>query len=206
MNKGLKELYTNIQKQLIGLVPEHWKSIYLYASVINGRNGEMYFYYYPKKFIRSNPINCYEVPEKFGLEDESYNRNLKKLYKYIKELNCYGFPRWTNLTISIKENTFTVEFRYNDILNSTYSDEQRRIIWCYKYLHIPLESLSLTDRALVETYNEKTEIKPTVYTEPLYIKPKNHTEEGKSEITQFENENIDDSTENDKIINQILKY
>ena len=87
MQNGVKNIYAKIQKLLIGLVPENWKSIYLYASVLNGKNGEMYFYYFPKKIIKSKPINCYEVPDRFGIDDIAYTNGLKKLYNYIKLLN-----------------------------------------------------------------------------------------------------------------------
>ena len=195
MQDGVKKLYQKIKKQLIGLVPENWRSIYLYASVINGRNGEMYFYYYPKKILKANPINCYEVPNKFGIDEESYNRNLKKLYNYIKQLNSYSFPRWSNITIIVTNTNFTIEFKYNNILNSPYSDEQRRVLWSYKYLKIPIESLSLGDRILIETYKDDSEVKPTVYSEPLsFNKEKKHKEE----------QIIDNS--NRQVKNHILRY
>ena len=202
MQNGTKKLYGKIQKLLVGLIPENWRSIYLYASVINGKNGEMYFYYYPKKIIRTNPINCYEVPNKFGIDDELYNKSLKKLYSYIKELNVYSFPKWTNITIIIKDNAFTIEFKYNDLVNSPYDDEQRRIIWGYKYLNIPIESLSLTDRALIETYKDDSEIKPTVYSEALYIGG-NKSQTDRNQNNKYEKENTD---ENKTVTNQILKF
>ncbi|MBR3133856.1 MAG: DUF600 family protein [Clostridia bacterium] len=197
MQNGVKKLYGKIQKTLISLIPENWKSIYLYASVINGRNGEMYFYYYPKKIIKSKPINCYEVASKFGIDETKYNRRLKKLYEHIKELNTYAFPRWTNITIIIKNNTFTIEYKYNRLVNSHYNDEERRIIWCYKYLNTPIESLSIKDRALIDTYKEDSDIKPTIYTE--FLSSTMHDKDSKSE----EQEN---DIEDNKILNQILKY
>lgn len=202
MQDGVKKLYGKIQKLLISLVPENWRSIYLYASVINGKNGEMYFYYYPKKIIKTNPVNCYEVPNKYGIDDESYNKGLKKLYSYIKQLNSFSFPRWSNITIIIKDNTFTAELRYNNIVNSPYSDEQRRLLWSYKYLQIPLESLSLGDRILIETYKDECEIKPTIYTEPLYISKGRHLVDSKGHYETKENEQIEKTS----VKNQILKY
>ena len=199
MQDGVKKLYQKIQKQLIGLVPENWKSVYLYASVINGRNGEMYFYYYPKKIIKTNPINCYEVPNKFGIDEESYNRNLKKMYNYIKQLNSFSFPRWTNITIILTNSTFTIEYKYNNIVNSPYSDEQRRVLWSYKYLKIPLESLSLGDKILIETYKDDSEIRPTVYTEPLFNRKEKKNKQEKVQEMQ-------EVLENMQVTNQILKY
>lgn len=194
MQNGVKRLYGKIQKLLIGLVPENWKSIYLYASVLNGKNGEMYFYYFPKKIIKTRPVNCYEVPNKFGIDEMEYNNGLKKLYSYIKGLNDFSFPRWTNVTIIIENDVFTIEYKYNDIIKSPYNDEQRRLVWSNKYLKIPIESLSITEKALIETYNEEAPIKPIVYSEPII---KNKKGASARDISQEEDNNS---------INQILKY
>ena len=83
MQNEVNVLYKKIQSILITLVPENWKTICLYASVINR---EMYFYYYPKKILKTNPINCYDIPKKFGIDEEQYNKELKKLYMYIQQI------------------------------------------------------------------------------------------------------------------------
>ena len=167
MQDKIQSLYKEIQTLLIKLVPDNWKSICLYASVLEGKNGEMYFYYFPKRIIKANPINCYEIAEKYGIDEEIYNKNLRKLYEYIKELKKVENNKWTNITIVMDLNFFTIEYHYNDLINSKYNDEQRRIIWRYKYLGIPLESLNLTNRLLVEGYKE--EGKPVIHSEKLKI-------------------------------------
>ena len=67
------KIYSEIQKQLIYMIPEKWDKIYLYASITNQINnlqtGELYFYYYPKGILKKNPVNVYEIPSKsFGEE------------------------------------------------------------------------------------------------------------------------------------------
>ena len=164
-----QELYVKIQTLLPKLIPENWSSIYLYASVIEGKNGEMYFYYFPKKIIKSNPINCYEIFDKFDVEETTYNLKLKELYNYIKALNHCTSPKWTNITIIIKDETFTIEYHYDDLKNSKYTDEQRRLIWYYKYLNIPIESINFKDRLMLEKYEAEAKVNPILYTEKLKI-------------------------------------
>ena len=83
MQNEVRKMYQKVQKLLISLIPENWKSIYLYASVINDKGGEMYFYYLPKKIIKTKPINCYEIPDRFGINENTYNNSLGKLYNYL---------------------------------------------------------------------------------------------------------------------------
>ena len=80
--------------------------------------------------------------------------------------------KWTNLTISIVNCLFTVEYHFNDLIHSLYTDEQRHIYWEYKYLHTPIESMSRQNQILVRYYEEKGE-KPLIYTEGIYINEEN---------------------------------
>lgn len=195
MQKGVKGLYEKIQKLLTELIPESWKEIYLYASSVRGRKGEMYFYYYQKKIIKTKPINCYEIAYKFGIDEEKYNEALAKLYDYIKQLNNYMNPKWTNITIIIKNNVFSIQYNYNDLIHSKYNDDQRRILWGYKYLHIPLESMNVAERIFVENYKPEPSLEPTVYSEPFYGS-RRYKEEKKESTEDDENE----------VKNQILKH
>ena len=170
--KQIQNIYKEVQNILFSLIPEKWESIYLYASVINGR-GEMYFYYFPKKpILKTKPINCYEIARKFGIDEEQYNILLSRLYEKIKELNNLSARKWTNLTISIVNCMFTVEYNFNDLTRSLYTDEQRHIYWEYKYLHTPIDSMNKKEQNLIKYYQEEGE-KPLVYTEGIYINENN---------------------------------
>ncbi len=173
MQDELREKCKKIQSLMSKAIPEKWEAIYLYASVFQENietehRGEMFFYYIPKKIIKHKPINCYEIPGKFGIDDNTYNGVLKKLYQSIKELNHLAKRKWTNVTITIENNIFTIEYHYNNIAHSAYTDEQRHIVWCYKYLKTPLDALSQKDRTLVEHYEEESSLKPTIYKEGIY--------------------------------------
>ena len=173
--KEVEKLYKELQTILFRLIPEKWESLYLYASVIGGR-GEMFFYYFPKKtFLKPKPVNCYEIANKFGISEEQYNIGLRELYDKIKQLNNLSIKKWTNITISIVNCLFTIEYNYNNILNSRYTDEQRRIYWEYKYLNRPIESFNKQDQEFIKNYKEKSNIKPSFYTEGIYIEKNEHT-------------------------------
>lgn len=199
MQNEIKKLYKKIEKLLISMIPENWKSIYLYASVIDGKSGEMYFYYFPKKFIKTNPINCYDIPNKFLVNENAYNKSLQKLYSYIKSLNQITSPKWTNITINIQNDFFTIEYHFDNLVLSKYSDEERRIWWCYKNLKIPKESLTEKQRALIEKYKECEAQEPIIYTEWI---EKNYE---KTENTQINNDDNSYEEVQKDIKNQILK-
>lgn len=156
----IKSIYAKIQTQLFYMIPEKWDKIYLYASIVekvnNIQTGEMYFYYFPKGILKRNPINVYEIPYIYNIDEEAYNILINKLYETIKELRKEfekeKLKLWSNLTISIENSKFNIEYDYEDLNISKYTNEERHIIWNYKYLNFPIERLSKKERKMLEDY------------------------------------------------------
>ena len=150
-----KIIYSEIQKKLFYIIPEKWESIYLYASIIEQVNhletGEMFFYYYPAGILKKNPINVYEIPNKFNIEEEEYTKLVNKLYATINELR-QAFKEsaeekmWSSLTITIADSKFNIEYNYEDLPGSNYTSYDRHIIWMCKYLDYPIERLTRKDK------------------------------------------------------------
>lgn len=159
--KQIKEIYEEIQRKLLYLIPEKWESIYLYSSVIdNGEKeptGELFFYYIPKGIFRKNPVNVYEVPSKFNIDETQYLDLVEKLYDNIKLLR-EEFKRttsgemWSNLTISITNMKFRAEYSYEDLVNNAFNSYERHVIWRYKYLGIGPEQVSKKDKDILYRY------------------------------------------------------
>lgn len=159
--KQIKEKYEEIQRKLLYLIPEKWESIYLYSSVIeNGKKeptGELFFYYIPKGIFRKNPVNVYEVPSKFNIDEKQYVDLVQKLYDDIKQLR-EEFKRttpgamWSNLTISITNMKFRAEYSYEDLVNNAFNSYERHVIWRYKYLGIGPEQVSKKDKDILYRY------------------------------------------------------
>ncbi len=177
----LRSLYVEIQNKLFYMIPEKWESIYLYASVIDGSEkeyrGEMFFYYFPKGILKKNPVNVYEIPNRFNLKEEDYLKLADNLYYTIQELRQefkrMGEKLWSNLTLSIVDAKLNIEYHYDNLLSSPYTNEDRHIIWMYKYLQYPLERLSKKDRTMLLEYEREKEFKDEeiqVYTEGIYHK------------------------------------
>lgn len=175
----IKSIYSEIQTKLFYMVPERWNRIYLYASVIENINnietGEMFFYYFPKGILKKNSVNVYEVPAKFNIDEKAYLKLADDLYKKIKELRkelqLSGERPWSNITISIENFKFNVEYSYENLISSKYSNYDRHIIWKYKYLGYPIERLNKKEKKMIEEYliEEKFKINDMAnYSEKVY--------------------------------------
>lgn len=178
-----KILYADIQKKLFYIIPEKWESIYLYASVIDVPNqkpiGEMYFYYIPKGIIKKKPVNGYEIPNLFNIDEEQYSKLITDVYNTVKLLRevfvKYNKKIWSSINISISNFKFNVEFDYQDLTNIPFDSYERHIIWRYKYLKEETSLLSKKDKKIIESYIEyenTTNIpKKDTYIEGIYQQP-----------------------------------
>ena len=192
----IKAIYKKIQNQLFYMIPEKWDRIYLYASVVqnfgNFKTGEMFFYYFPKGILKKNPINSYEIPTKFNLDENEYLKLAIKLYDLIKELkeefNKLHRRPWTNITIKIEGLKFAVELNYDKLPILKEQVEAKHILWAYNNLKIPLESLSKKQKNLLVTELEKNTIPDrAIYSDTIYYNPiKYMVKYQKEQIEQIE--------------------
>ena len=181
-NSEIRKIYSELQKQLFYLIPEKWDKIYLYASVVEKmmglETGELYFYYIPKGILKKNPVNVYEIPNKFNLNEDEYIKLVEKLYMKIKDLRelfkKYNHRLWSNLTIRIEGLKFEIEYNYENLVNTKYSSMDRHIIWKYNNLNLPIEYFTRKERNIIKKYvNENIYFSPDieVYTESIYKNP-----------------------------------
>ena len=178
--KNIRKIYEEIQRKIFYMIPEKWDEVYLYASVIerlgNLQTGELFFYYVPRGLIKRRPINVYEIPSKFNIDEEEYMKLVEILYKNInglrEEFKKSNQKVWSNLTIIIKKSKFRVEYNYDDLQNSLYNNYENHIIWKYKYLNQGIECCNKEERNILLKYlngAKQLSINET-YEEGVYIK------------------------------------
>jgi len=158
--KNIRTKYEEIQRKIFYMIPEKWDEVYLYASIIERlgslQTGELFFYYVPKGLIKRKPINVYEIPSKFNIDEEEYLKLVEILYRNIKELReefkNSNQKVWSNATIIIKKSKFRIEYNYDDLENGLYNNFEKHIIWRYKYLNQGMESCNKEERKILQKY------------------------------------------------------
>ena len=209
--KKIKGIYEEIQKNLFYMIPERWDKLYLYSSVIdldNGeKKGELYFYYIPKGILKKKPVNVYEIPNKFNLDENEYLKLVKLLYDKIKMLReefrkSETGKLWSNITITIQNMKFRVEYGYEDLENCEFNSYERHIIWRYEYLGIGLEQVNKKDKEILNRYllGAKTLSKKETYESGIYIRDvENKIAYNTDEYENGSSKKEDDEEENNKI-------
>ena len=213
--KKIKEMYEDIQRRIFYMIPEKWDKMYLYASVSDLidsiKTGELFFYYIPKGIFKKNPVNVYEIPQKFNLDEKEYLKLVNILYEKIVDLReefkkIEITPTWTNLTMKIEGVKFKVEYDYEDLNKSKFSSYERHIIWRYNNLEIREEQLSKEEHKLIERYllGEKVVKRRDRYETGIYIKNIKNIVDYDTESYESE-QNIEYvATKNEKARNQII--
>lgn len=214
--RNIKQIYEVIQKMIYYMIPEKWDKLYLYSSVIDmpeGKTtGELYFYYIPKGILKKKPVNVYEIPNKFNIDETEYVKLVKTLYDKIKQLR-EEFRKsetgniWSNITITIKNLKFKVEYNYEDLTNDSFNSYERHIIWRYEYLGIGEAQVNKNDKEILNRYllGAKTLSRKENYETGIYIKEIENMVAYNTE-KEYEREEIEDISEKKQEIrkNQIL--
>ncbi len=208
--KKIKQLYEDIQRRLYYMIPEKWEKLYLYSSVLdkpdkNRKTGELFFYYIPKGIFKKNPVNVYEIPSKFNLDEMQYMKLVDILYNRIKEIR-EEFKKngeteiWSNITMSIYNLKFKVEYDYTDLINSEISSYARHVIWRHKNLGITQSQMSKEEKEILKKYDSNIKVlgRKETYETGIYIR-------NIENIVGYTTDNYDfNETETDENINQIL--
>lgn len=217
--KKIKDKYEEIQRKLYYMIPEKWDSLYLYVSVIDveGKEptGELFFYYVPKGILKKNPVNVYEIPSRFNIEEKEYGKLVEFLYEEIKSLRKEFVTTeqepWSNLTIIIKGTKFAIEFGYEDLKKDGLTSYERHIIWRYKYLGLSIDYSSKEEREVLRKYLVDKELngekEKEYYEAGIYISGvKNIVDYDTAEHKSVQNVEYIASKENKTSKNQILKF
>ena len=211
----IKELYEEIQRHIYSMIPEKWESLYLYASVIEGEKetGELFFYYVPKGILKKKPVNVYEIPSKFNIDESEYLKLVDGLYSKIKRLR-QEFKKlelgetWSNVTIVIHNARFMVEYDYKNLKENPLTSYERHVIWRCKYLGITFEQLNKEEKEILKKYASGPKILARVerYDAGIYIKDvKNVVAYDKKEVDESKYVETEKKTnKTNKIRNQIL--
>lgn len=216
--KKVKEIYEDIQRKLYYMIPEKWEKLYLYSSILDepdkeGKTGELFFYYIPKGIFKKKPVNVYQIPSKFNLDENQYLKLVQILYNKIKELRK-EFQKserndiWTNITMSIQSLKFKVEYDYTDLSNADFSSYERHVIWRYENLGIGEEQVSKEDKEILRRYKlgARTLSRKEHYDSGIYIQDIENVIAYRTEEYEKEKnvEYVTEKTTGEKRKNQIL--
>lgn len=136
--KKMGYIYEKIANKINEIIPDKWANIYLYGEVLDDSR-EVYFYF--DSVNSSGIVYGNDIPIIYNVDKKIYCQLLKELTKSIVDLYVEYKENndsvWSNLTFLLDSSgKFKINFNYDDILNSSFSSEERQLIWKYQVLYI----------------------------------------------------------------------
>ena len=133
----MDRLYREIAETINEMIPEEWEKFYFYAQISETGGGTYFFY----NTLRSEQQYKYslEVPFKYEIDEEEFERKEDFLYKLSKELrNVFKYNQqelWYSFTMSLESSgKFKMHYDYTNWFDTEYSFSDQMIIWKNKYL------------------------------------------------------------------------
>ncbi|MGD7043349.1 antitoxin YezG family protein [Jeotgalibacillus proteolyticus] len=152
MEKEMDRLYKEIAETVNEMIPEDWKKFYLYAQISENGGGTYFFYN-----TRENDKYMYslEIPSKFQIDEDEFERKEDLLYKLSKDLRQVFKDNqqelWYSYTMTLESSgAFKLHYDYTDWFETEYSFSDQMIIWKYKYLDEKPNDKK--DKAMLDTY------------------------------------------------------
>ncbi len=145
MNKT-EEFYQLIGNKLVGIIPDDWSKIYLYAEILSDSR-TVYFYF--QSTTRNELIFGQTIPEVYNVDVQIYRRLTRELMEFFVELNeeskKTSIQPWTNLTMYLdKSGKFNIDYSYDEVV---FTPAQQYTIWKYEVL-----GLYPTDNGIFQEY------------------------------------------------------
>lgn len=134
----MEQLYQKIAEKINDMIPSEWMRVTLYAEILDDSR-EVYFFFNTQE--DEEYIYSHDIPEHFQVSNRIYKNMLLDLQDLFDELRDefkkQSSDIWTNLTLNLDRNgEFSIDYDYEDVLASKYTDTERQVIWEYKHLGI----------------------------------------------------------------------
>ncbi|MGM9949567.1 MAG: immunity protein YezG family protein [Lysinibacillus sp.] len=134
VTKGMERIYQEVADILVAMIPENWRSIFLYAE-IGGDYRQVFFYYYPK--WREAPVYSLDMKGEFGLDEVGMDALEVELCNAFgrlhDEFTSAGQEPWTNLTFMLdEEGKMKVKFEHGEVSRQNFTE--RKVKWEAEYL------------------------------------------------------------------------
>lgn len=148
----MEQLYQKIAEKINDMIPSEWMRVTLYAEILDDSR-EVYFFFNTHE--DEEYIYSHDIPEHFQVSNRIYKNMLLDLQDLFDELRDefkkQSSDIWTNLTLNLDRNgEFSIDYDYEDVLASKYTDTERQVIWEYK--HLGITPISESSRKFLEQY------------------------------------------------------
>lgn len=138
----LEKAYLKITDAIGKIIPSEWSKVVLYAEILDGSREVYFFFQTPEN---DEYIYSHDIPEQFQVSKKIYTELLLDLQELFKQLHNEfkenNPEAWTNLTLNLEnDGTFSIDYDYEDVIESDLDEYERQMIWEFNNLGIFLKT------------------------------------------------------------------
>ncbi|MGY1462882.1 antitoxin YezG family protein [Bacillus toyonensis] len=155
MEKEMNRLYREIVETVNEMIPEDWNKFYFYAQISENGGGTYFFY---NTLENKQYKYSVEIPFKYQIDEDEFERKEDILYKLSKELRKVFKDNqqelWYSFTMTLESSgKFKMHYDYTNWFNTEYGFSDQMIIWKNKYLgEVPNDG---EYKALIDKYHSE---------------------------------------------------
>ncbi|KZE50996.1 antitoxin YezG family protein [Rossellomorea marisflavi] len=155
MEKEMNRLYREIAETVNEMIPEDWNKFYFYAQISENGGGTYFFY---NTLGNKQYKYSVEVPFKYEIDEDEFERKEDVLYKLSKELRKVFKDNeqelWYSFTMSLESNgKLKLHYDYTNWFDTDYGFGDQMMIWKNKYLgEVPSDG---EYKALIDKYHSE---------------------------------------------------
>ncbi|MDF9450017.1 cytoplasmic protein [Bacillus toyonensis] len=155
MEKEMNRLYREIAETVNEMIPEDWNKFYFYAQISENGGGTYFFY---NTLENKQYKYSVEIPFKYQIDEDEFERKEDILYKLSKELRKVFKDNqqelWYSFTMTLESSgKFKMHYDYTNWFNTEYGFSDQMIIWKNKYLgEVPNDG---EYKALIDKYHSE---------------------------------------------------
>jgi uncharacterized protein (TIGR01741 family) len=128
-------LYPLIAEKLVGIIPDEWKKIYLYAEV--APDARITYFYFESATL-NKIVYSRNIPEVYNVDRKIFDKlfgELRDLFTRLHEEFSKQAPApWTNLTMHLEHTgKFNIDYGYE---THDFAPDEKQAIWKYEVLGI----------------------------------------------------------------------
>ncbi|KJF45744.1 immunity protein YezG family protein [Bacillus altitudinis] len=132
--ESIERYYKKIAETINEMIPCDWDKVWMYAEILDDSAGINFYF---TETNNEERIYGHHIPERYSVSDYVYDHLLVELSEDFEELKKEyiknGLGTWTTATLELERSgRFSIDYGYEDILNTGLYGIQRREVWEYK--------------------------------------------------------------------------
>ncbi len=135
MENKLSQMYEELGKKIVSMIPDDWKEIYYLGEVEKDKTSWSSVFYF--KVSKNNEfIKSHNIPDIYSVSEDIYDELIEEVSEILTQIyDCfieYSHKPWEQMLVHINSTgELSIEYAYDVISSNDRGPMEREVIWAY---------------------------------------------------------------------------